>query len=200
MGPTCQEGRPGACPANAAWSADGQRIAFDRGGAIRIMDADGTDRDGFTVPGLFALARPAFDATGSSVAFQGVDREGKRDIYIRNLIDGTVRRLTFAGGAEPAWSSDGRIAFTRAGNIYVIKADGTGKRRVTGKGGVQADWSPDGQKLVFVRGGQRPPREPGRQGPEEADRQDRLRARVADRRPARVVPPQRCRATAPSTR
>jgi len=154
VGPTCQEGKPAACPANASWSANGQRIAFDRGGAIRIMDGDGTDRDGFTVPGLFALARPAFDPTGFSVAFQGVDREGKRDVYIRNLIDGTVRRLTFAGGAEPAWSSDGRIAFTRAGNIYVIKADGTGKRRLTGKGGVQADWSPDSQRLVFVRGGQ----------------------------------------------
>ena len=153
VGPTCQEGLPGPCPANASWSANGQRIAFDRGGAIQVMDADGTDRDGFTVPGLFALARPAFDASGSFVAFQGVDREGKRDIYIRNLIDRSVRRLTFAGGAEPAWSSDGRIAFTRAGNIYVIKADGTGKRRLTGKGGVQADWSPDAQKLVFVRGG-----------------------------------------------
>ena len=64
-----------------------------------------------------------------------------------------TRRLTFAGGAEPAWGSDGRIAFTRASNIYVINADGTGKRRITGKGGVQADWSPDSQRLVFVRGG-----------------------------------------------
>lgn len=153
VGPTCQEGSTAPCAANASWSRDGQRIAFDRGGAIRTMDADGTDRETFTVAGLFALARPAYDPSGTNIAFQGVDRDGKRDIHIRNLISGAVRRLTFAGGAEPAWSSDGRIAFTRAGNIYVINADGSAKRRITGKGGVQADWSPDSQRLIFVRGG-----------------------------------------------
>lgn len=153
VGPTCQEGQTAPCPANASWSADGQRIAFDRAGAIRIMDADGTDREGFAPSGLIGLARPAFDPTGTNVAFQAVGTDGKRDIYIRNLASRSVRRLTFAGGAEPAWASDGRIAFTRGSNIYVINADGTAKRRITGKGGVQADWSPDAQRLVFVRSG-----------------------------------------------
>jgi len=153
VGPTCQEGGTDPCPANASWSADGSRIAFDRGGAIRTMDADGTDRDRFGVPGLIGLARPAFDPTGTNIAFQAVNADAKRDIYIRNLASGAVRRLTFAGGAEPAWAADGRIAFTRASNIYVINADGTGKRRITGKGGVQADWSPDSSRLAFVRRG-----------------------------------------------
>lgn len=42
VGPTCQEGSTAPCAANASWSRDGQRIAFDRGGAIRTTDADGT--------------------------------------------------------------------------------------------------------------------------------------------------------------
>jgi len=153
VGPTCREGATAPCPANASWSGDGQRIAFDRAGEIRIMDADGSDREGFGGPGLIGLARPAFDPTATQLAFQGVGTDGRRDIYIRNIDTRVTRRLTFAGGAEPAWGSDGRIAFTRAGNIYVINADGTGKRRITGKGGVQADWSPDSQRLVFVRRG-----------------------------------------------
>lgn len=153
VGPTCREGATAPCPANASWSSDGRRIAFDRAGQIRIMDADGTDREGFGVRELIGLARPAFDPTGTQIAFQAVGTDGRRDIYIRNLDTRVTRRLTFAGGAEPAWGSDGRIAFTRANNIYVINADGTGKRRITGKGGVQADWSPDSQRLVFVRRG-----------------------------------------------
>ena len=109
------------------------------------MDADGTDRDGFTVPGpVRPGAGPAFDPTGFHVAFQGRGHaRASATSTSATSIDGAVRRLTFAGGAEPAWSSDGRIAFTRAGNIYVINADGTGKRRHDRKGGVQADWSPD---------------------------------------------------------
>ena len=85
------------------------------------MDADGSGRKGFGGPGLIGLARPAFDPTGTQLAFQGVGTDGRRDIYIRNIDTRVTRRLRSPARAEPAWGSDGRIAFTRAGNIYVIK-------------------------------------------------------------------------------
>jgi Tol biopolymer transport system component len=56
---------------------------------------------------------------------------------------------------SPQWSPDGaQIAWSRAGTIYVMNADGSGKRRLTpvrGAGSrVQAPrWSPDGAKLAY---------------------------------------------------
>jgi hypothetical protein len=73
--------------------------------------------------------------------------------------DGTrSRRLTATGkNYRPRWSPDGRrIAYvheTAAGtkDVWVMRADGTGKRRVTRSGTVSAaaSWSPDGRWLVF---------------------------------------------------
>ena len=67
------------------------------------------------------------------------------------------------GGAEPAWSPDGRsIAFTRASTardgrsrgrqIYVMRADGAEAKPLTPPGSRDGDpsWSPDGSQIVFV--------------------------------------------------
>jgi Tol biopolymer transport system component len=64
-------------------------------------------------------------------------RLGNAEIYVMNA-DGTgVTRLTNHSwiDAEPAWTSNGKIAFTstRHGNfeIYSMHADGTGVTRLT---------------------------------------------------------------------
>jgi Tol biopolymer transport system component len=68
----------------------------------------------------------------------------------------------FPFGASPAWSPDGtRIAFTVGLDIFVMKADGTGRTNLTndlsgtrrcGRGYCPPDgpaWSPDGTKIAF---------------------------------------------------
>ena len=54
---------------------------------------------------------------------------------------------------NPQWSPDGtRIAWSRAGAVYVMNAVGSGKRRVSPAGGAALTvqpWSPDGTRLTY---------------------------------------------------
>ena len=66
--------------------------------------------------------------------------------------DGThKKRLTFAGvPANPTWAPTGRrIAYEKAGAVWVMKADGSGKRELTE--GLLVGWMPDGSQIVVVR-------------------------------------------------
>jgi PKD repeat protein len=68
-------------------------------------------------------------------------------IHIANA-DGTIVRYLVAGEL-PAWSPDGqRIAFQRAGNIYVIGSDGAGEMLLGA--GLEPSWAPDGRRLAFT--------------------------------------------------
>jgi hypothetical protein len=86
-----------------------------------------------------ATAPPPASAPGLVVAHAG-------KIYVEGR--------AVARGAEPAWSPDGRrIAFTRAGEIYVVDADGRNARRLTtmAQPGAFPAWSPDGRTIAFAR-------------------------------------------------
>jgi WD40-like Beta Propeller Repeat len=66
--------------------------------------------------------------------------------------DGSRRRLTRRGGTDPSWSPRGRwIAFTRGGQIWIVRSDGGRARRLTRKGGESPAWSPDGRRIAFLR-------------------------------------------------
>ncbi|HJR64982.1 MAG TPA: hypothetical protein VJ802_01030 [Gemmatimonadaceae bacterium] len=82
----------------------------------------------------------------------------ENDIYSMASDGSGLSRLTTAPAhdGEPAWSANGRIAFTtfRHANdaeLYVMNEDGTNATRLTTSAGGDESpgWSPDGQKIVI---------------------------------------------------
>jgi dipeptidyl aminopeptidase/acylaminoacyl peptidase len=99
-----------------------------------------------------ALAAPAQAAFPGAPGLLVFSSEG--NIYTI-APDGSppLSQLTSDGSSDhPRWSPDGgRIAFDRAGDIYVMDADGENVRRLTTFGGSSRPaWGPNGNRLVFV--------------------------------------------------
>ena len=130
------------------WSPDGAHIAFSSRDSLVIMDADGTHTirlAGWSPMG--AGASPTWSPDGRQLAFV------YNAAVHRVSFDGTGARL-LAGGWDPAWSSDGTIAFVQSSGclslgcslhreLTVMKSDGTKAVRLTSGGWtVRPAWSP----------------------------------------------------------
>ena len=128
---------------------------------IYVMNSDGGAPRRLTVtvtPGGNNLF-PRWSPDGTRIAFSST-REGLAAVYVMQADGGAPTRLTERGPcAWPAWSSDGqRLAFVCSsgipapGEIFVIKADGTGLTQLTHNGAVvgHLDWSPEDDKIAFV--------------------------------------------------
>jgi hypothetical protein len=148
---------------DAAWSADGRRIAFmsERDGNPEIyrMNADGSAPTRLTFDPAVDVD-PTFSPDGTRLAFTST-RDGNPEIYVMADDGSGQTRLTFdpAADVQPDWSPDGtRIAFesTRDGNheIYAMNADGGAVTNLTVSPEFDADpsWHPDGASIAFVSG------------------------------------------------
>jgi Tol biopolymer transport system component len=140
-----------------AWSPDGRTIAFRSTfpEAIWLMDADGSNLGQLTTPkqrvGLDDVdMQPAWSPNGKWIAFSRehpVGHEWHWDVYAVRSDGSGLRQLTDRFGHSntmPDWSPTGmRIAFVSdrarrgVGDIYVMKANGTGKTRLTKTGDAQ---------------------------------------------------------------
>jgi hypothetical protein len=101
---------------------------------------------GFAAAFTVSVREPCADCGVGRIAFV---RDG--DIYTANANGTDQTRLT--GGSEPAWSRDGRIAFTRQPDgVYVMNHDGSGIRLVAARA-ESPTWSPDGQTLAVATPG-----------------------------------------------
>jgi Tol biopolymer transport system component len=128
------------------WSPDGRKLGFDtRKGFVYVINRDGS---GLRSVGhmAFGLAfAPSWSPDGRWLAITS-DRDGNGDIYIEKADGSGERRLTHSKvgrmASGPSWSPDGRwLAFTSDwaftsdrdpnGDIYIVKADGSGERRLT---------------------------------------------------------------------
>jgi len=97
-----------------------------------------------------AIAIGAYPGSNGRIAFE----QGGVIYSIRQ--DGSDRRqlTTNTSSHSPRWSPDGRlIAFNRAGDIWVMQADGGAAHRITSGAAsdINPSWSPDGARVVFSR-------------------------------------------------
>ena len=151
---------------HAAWSPDGNRIAFvrDETGTgestnLYIVDVDGRNLRRLTdTPNIFDL-RPNWSPDSNRIVFSRMtlDRTGAR-IYVINA-DGTDEQRITSGfiDVDSDWAPDGsKIVFTsnRLGpsQIFAMNPDGSDITPITATKFEETEprWSPDSQKITFV--------------------------------------------------
>ena len=135
-----------------------------RGRTLWWVCRDGREEAVPAPPSLYYF--PHLSPDGDKIAFTS-EAGGDREVWILDLIQNTVLRLTFAEGGDnqPIWSPDGeRIVYTSqqglkaisqrggVGGILSIQADGTGAPELLGispgKWLFPFSWSKDGKILV----------------------------------------------------
>jgi len=163
--------------ADAGWSPDGRKIAFDSDRAdrpgrleIHVMDSDGSNvRRLTTLPAyaIFDLA-PRFSPDGRRIVFtRYVVDNAVSALFTVRVDGGGLKRLTpwINGAGDADYSPDGKKLVFEAfsltenhrcyGNIYTVDSDGQHLTNITDnrcKGG-SADpvWSPNGKKILFLQ-------------------------------------------------
>ena len=159
----------------AAWSPDGNHIAYRRGqhndeghwsAHIYVVNADGTGRTQMSTGDVWD-GQPSWSPDGSRIAFasrsgEGRDANGHFVNSTQRIVivdaDGTDRAALTPDGqwhGSPSWSPDGnRIAYVSGGTVWLIDPDGANAERAIGgafsEGGLS--WSPDGRRIAFARG------------------------------------------------
>ncbi len=163
-----------------AWAPHGRRIAFQRGlgprtgrnvmVALYVMRADGSHARRVTQRGKDPLVNqpfedqaPAWSPNGRRLAFERFSRTRERTAIFTVRLDGTgLRRITpwWLDASQPDYSPNGRWILLRtrkgsdvAGNIQLVRPDGTQRHNVThtrgGKGKwLSASFSPDGRRIA----------------------------------------------------
>ena len=132
-----------------AFSANGNRIAFERFGDIAVMRADGSNPHRVTHSGFHDYL-PAFAPDGR-IVFTRTTQNAENILVMHT--DGSHRhRLTHnCDCVSPAVSPNGRrIAFGRDKGIWVMHADGSHQRQVARLGG-RPNYSPHGKRITFDR-------------------------------------------------
>ena len=157
---------------NFDWSPDGKQIVFVSPcqksaltypeASLYLLDVE-TGKIGlppFKPGGDFD---PAWSPDGHKIAFTSL-RDGSMQIYVYNIQDSSLTRLTTPGNniqaRYPAWSPDSsQIAYTTlySGLLMIsdMAANGSNKHQVVLSGGSFSEylpaWSPDGTYLIFDR-------------------------------------------------
>jgi len=101
-------GDPGVVK-QAAWSPDGEHLAFMKGNEIFTMTAGGSDVRQLT-DGPGANGHPDWSPDGNKIAFVS-SRDGNNELYVMDSLDGSnPKRLTnnSANDIDPAWSPGGQ--------------------------------------------------------------------------------------------
>ena len=142
-------------------------LAYTTGGTLGSRRAVWVSRDGGVSPAdpgwdpQGVIESASLSPDGKAVAV-GLSREGRRDIWVKQLPEGPFSRITFGdtSSVRPSWSADGREVLyvndrsgAGVGPAYAHRADGTGVARLL-KASVKDDFgqivaSRDGRWLVL---------------------------------------------------
>ena len=135
------------------------------GVTVSWVDRDGSFRDvdsGWLIPYGQNSTSLQLSPDDTRLAISARGDEGTVDIYVKQLDDGPLTRLTFEGTVNrwPAWSPDGRtltFVSNRAGqdDLWSRRADGSGRAELVldlDDPIKEALYSPDGEWLLFVLG------------------------------------------------
>jgi Tol biopolymer transport system component len=149
--------------AQASYPGQNGQIAFERGGAIRIINPDGTGERLLT-PGY----QPDWSPDGKKIAFRrpsALPNTGRNfgDIFTINATGSGLKQLTSDGHwSDPAWSPDGtriaasyntgttldvRIINAIDGSLIGVIAGSVNGRDVNE---YQPAWKPDGQEIAYA--------------------------------------------------
>ena len=144
-----------------AWASDGDRIAF----VAKHHDANYLLEVNILTEELtqyFKLdfdnvSSPDYDGSGERIVFSAL-KEGQTDLYVIELLTGTVDRLTFDpfNDTHPSWHlTTGEIVYTseRGGkNRLVLINPDRGTERVLTDGtynAISPSWTPSGKSILF---------------------------------------------------
>jgi dipeptidyl aminopeptidase/acylaminoacyl peptidase len=145
-----------------AWSPQGDRLAFLRGGGLWVRRLSNGEERRLADVAVFSpftqapVTTPSWSPDGREIAFVGPGLK----MSVARLDGSSVRRLTSGLDRQvsPAWSPDGdRIAFISdrgdSFDIWSIAPDGTGTQRLTDhpEDETLPVWSPDAARIVFIR-------------------------------------------------
>ncbi|MAF12491.1 hypothetical protein CMK11_18755 [Candidatus Poribacteria bacterium] len=146
--------------AEPAWSPDGQKIAFARGGAgareIYVMNADGTTPENLS-DNVAGEGAPAFSSDGQQIVFES-NRTSDWEIFVMDADGLNPQNLTNFAGTDAAanWSPDGtKIAFgsnrDTKWRIFEMTPSGGAQTALTAAdvGSWAPTYSPDGSKIAF---------------------------------------------------
>jgi Tol biopolymer transport system component len=150
---------------SAAFSPDGKRLAYSRGGRVGnvwrvpiLSDRPATWTDAKQVTSERAFIEFVDVSPDGMLLAVSSDRRGNQDIWRLPAAGGEMTPLTTDSTPdwEPRWSPDGReIAFYafRSGNrdIWVMPSQGGPARQLTSHPAQDTDpaWSPDGHEIAF---------------------------------------------------
>jgi eukaryotic-like serine/threonine-protein kinase len=142
------------------WSPGGEEIVYSADAGLEARRADGSG-DARVLLKRPQSAAPSFSRDGKYLAFYGLERETRRDLWafaVAKPDEVFPLMRTKANEALPRISPDGRFVAYQSDasgrwEVYVQPFPrGEGRWQVSAGGGRQALWNPGGGELFFVSG------------------------------------------------